>query len=205
MQPGFCLDTDRRNKRRRGRCDGITQGNREREGGRENGRRESSGLERARGGGRNVRGKLEDIGYTQNVLGITRDWDDEEISSLGRSMLYGCEGRGKDGRGEERREQGREDEIYRIFEIPVHSACRTRRLHFSPRKPPLSLSLSLSRSIYLSIYLLVYLLLSFSLLLSVRFLFSVFRFFFRFPVLSFSLSVSVSPLTGLSFFFVLPR
>ena len=162
MQPGFCLDTDRRNKRRRGRCDGITQGNRERDGGRENGRRESSGLERARGGGRNVRGKLEDIGYTQNVLGITRDWDDEEISSLGRSMLYGCEGRGKDGRGEERREQGREDEIYRIFEIPVHSACRTRRLHFSPRKPSLSLSLSLSLdlSIYLSIYLLVYLLLS---------------------------------------------
>ncbi|OAD59452.1 Plexin A3 [Eufriesea mexicana] len=28
-------------------------------------------------------------GYTQNALGITRDWDDEEISSLGRSMLYG--------------------------------------------------------------------------------------------------------------------
>lgn len=40
----------------------------------------------------------------------------------------------------ERSVRGREDEIYRIFEIPVHSACRTRRLHFSPRKP-LSLSI----------------------------------------------------------------
>lgn len=50
-------------------------------------------------------GKLEDIGYTQNVLGITRDWDDEEISSLGRSMLYGCEERERERErsGEERR------------------------------------------------------------------------------------------------------
>lgn len=58
-------------------------------------------------------------------------------------MLYGCEERERE-RGTERRGErvkwgrGREDEIYRIFEIPVHSACRTRRLHFCARKPPLS-------------------------------------------------------------------
>ena len=90
-------------------------------------------------GERLKRGKPEDIGwYTQNALGITRDWDDEEISSLGRSMCMGEERERERGR-----EGGEEDEIYRIFEIPVHSACRTRRLHFS-RKPSPSLSIYLS-------------------------------------------------------------
>ena len=64
---------------------------------------------------------------------------------------------------------GEEDEIYRIFEIPVHSACRTRRLHFS-RKPSPSLS------IYLSV---CYVCLSLS-SPPPRFLFSAFRSFFRF-------------------------
>lgn len=35
--------------------------------------------------------------------------------------------------------RGSGGEIYRIFEIPVHSACRTRRLHFSTASIYLSL------------------------------------------------------------------